>query len=145
MLCRKRYSSKPFWLNRNYDGRFNQVDDWIKVNGVEGIVEDIGMRTTKIRKFNKAVVAVPNSQIANSNIINYSRRKNRRINMNIGLTYSSTKKQIESVISDIREMLLNHQGIDKDQVLIVRFESFGASELNIFIYCYNHSGQWREY
>jgi len=122
-----------------------KVDDWIKVNGVEGIVEDIGMRTTKIRKFNKAVVAVPNSQIANSNIINYSRRKNRRINMNIGLTYSSTKKQIESVISDIREMLLNHQGIDKNQVLIVRFESFGASELNIFIYCYTNSPRWREY
>jgi MscS family membrane protein len=122
-----------------------RVGDWIEVNGVEGDVEDIGMRTTKIRKFDKAVVAVPNSQIANSNIINYSRRKNRRIKMNIGVTYSTTKSQIEKIISDIRQMLQEHPNIDKDEVLLVRFDSFGASELSIFIYTYTNSPKWKEY
>ncbi len=102
-----------------------RVGDWIKVNDVEGIVEDIGMRTTKIRKFNKAIVAVPNSQIANSNIINYSRRRVRRIKMFIGVTYNTRKEQMQKILDDISSLLINHPDIDKNHSPIVRFDNFG--------------------
>jgi MscS family membrane protein len=122
-----------------------KVGDWIEVNDIEGIVEDIGMRTTKIRKFDKALVAVPNNQIANSNIINYSRRRVRRIKMTIGVTYDTTKTQIENILKDIKNMLLNHPEIDKNHDPVVRFYEFGASELVIFIYTFTNTPKWREY
>ena len=122
-----------------------KVGDWIEVNGVEGVVQDIGMRTTKIRRFDKAVVAVPNSEIANSNIINYSRRDVRRIKMTIGVTYDTTKAQIQKIVQDIYNMLLSHPHIDKNHTLIVRFDEFGASELAIFIYTFTDTANWQEY
>jgi MscS family membrane protein len=122
-----------------------RVGDWIKVNDVEGIVEDIGMRTTKIRQFDKALVAVPNSQIANLNIINYSRRRVRRIKMVIGLTYDTTKSQIQNILKDISQMIAQHPNIDKNHEPVIRFQEFGASELAILIYTFTNTPKWREY
>ena len=122
-----------------------RVGDWIEVNDIEGIVEDIGMRTTKIRKFDKALVAVPNSQIANLNIINYSRRRVRRIKMTIGVTYDTTASQIQNILKDIKHLLLFHPEIDKNHDPVVRFYEFGASELVIFIYTFTDTPKWREY
>jgi MscS family membrane protein len=122
-----------------------RVGDWIEVNDIEGIVEDIGMRTTKIRTFDKAIVAVPNSQIANSNIINYSRRGVRRVKMLIGVTYDTKREQIENIIKDISSLIKEHPGIDKNHSPIVRFDNFGASELNILIYTFTNTAKWREY
>jgi len=76
-----------------------RIGEWIKIDGVEGIVKDIGMRTTKIRTFKKSLVTLPNQLIANSHIENFSRREVRRIKMKIGLTYSTTSAQIESIVN----------------------------------------------
>ncbi len=122
-----------------------KIGDWIKVNDVEGTVEDIGMRTTKIRTFQKSLVVVPNQIVANSNIENFSRRNSRRIKMHIGLTYDTTNTQIEAIIKDIKNMLLNHSGIDKESTLMVNFVNFGDSAQEILVYAFTNTANWQEY
>jgi MscS family membrane protein len=122
-----------------------KVGDWIKIGDVEGIVEDIGLRTTKIRSFEKSLITVPNQVLANQSLENFSRRNVRRIKMTVGVTYSTTREQMVGILEDIRNMLKNHPGIAKDQLLMVYFTDFGDSSLDIFIYCFTNTANWEEY
>ena len=122
-----------------------RIGEWIKVNGVEGTVEDIGMRTTKIRSFEKSLITVPNQIVANNPIENFSRRGIRRIKMRIGLTYGTSGEQVGKIVEEIKYMLHNHQGISHKDTLLVNFESFGDSALNIFIYTFTSTANWKKY
>ncbi len=122
-----------------------KIGDWVKIGSVEGVVEDIGIRTTKIRSFQKSLITVPNSYIANNPIENFSRRSIRRIKMVIGITYDTPRENLLAIVNDIREMLKNHPNISKDQTLLVFFDEFGDSSLNIFIYCFTNTAVWTEY
>ena len=122
-----------------------RIGEWIKVNGVEGIVEDIGMRTTKIRTFEKSFVVVPNSIVANTNIENFSRRGIRRIKMVIGLTYDTRTAQMQKITYDLRSMFTAHPGIAHDQTLLIRFDRFEDSYLGIFVYAFTNTSDWARY
>lgn len=122
-----------------------RIGEWIKVNGVEGTVEDIGMRTTKIRSFGKSLITVPNQIVANNPIENFSRRGVRRIKMRIGLTYSTSSEQIIKIVEEIKYMLHNHEHISQKETLLVNFESFGDSALNVFIYTFTSTANWEKY
>ncbi len=122
-----------------------KLGEWIKVNGVEGTVEDIGMRTTKIRTFEKSIVVVPNSIVASSNIENFSRRGIRRIKMVIGLTYDTNPQQIKNIVTNIKQMLKSHPNIAQNQTLLVRFDRFDDSSLGIFIYTFTNTSDWEKY
>ena len=122
-----------------------KIGDWIKVDGVEGIVEDIGMRTTKVRTFYKSLVVVPNQIVANSHIENFSRRDKRRIKMRVGLTYDTTIEQVEKIVADIKDMLQKHPNIAQDETMLVNFDNFGDSAKEIFIYTFTNSAVWQEY
>ncbi len=122
-----------------------RIGEWIKIGEVEGIVEDIGMRTTKIRSFGKSLIMLPNQVIANSPIENFSRRGVRRIKMTIGVTYSTTSQQMEKILSDIKTMLKNHENISQKETMLVNFTSFGESSLNIFIYTFATTANWAKY
>ncbi|NKQ41517.1 MAG: mechanosensitive ion channel [Sulfurovum sp.] len=112
---------------------------------VEGVVEDIGMRTTKIRTFEKSLITMPNQVVANSPIENFSRRGIRRIKMTIGITYDTSEAQITKIISEIQYLLYNHEYITNEETLMVNFNSFGDSSLNIFIYCFTKTSNWKTY
>ena len=122
-----------------------RIGEWIRVNGVEGTVEDIGMRTTKIRSFQKSLITVPNQIIANHPIENFSRRGIRRIKMRIGLTYGTKEAQINNIVQEIKYMLHHHEGISQKDTLLVNFESFGDSSLNLFIYTFAATANWEKY
>ena len=122
-----------------------RIGEWIKIDGVEGVVEDIGMRTTKIRSFKKSLITLPNQMLANSPIENFSRRGIRRIKMNIGLTYDASSQQIEKVIMDIKTMLRNHKGIAQNETMMVNFTSFDDSSLGILIYTFSKTSNWEKY
>jgi len=122
-----------------------RIGEWVKVGGVEGVVEDVGMRTTKIRSFQKTLITVPNQLVANQPIENFSRRGIRRIKMHIGLTYGTTSEQIVKIKHDIRQMLRDHEGISQKDSLMVYFDSFGDSSLNIFIYTFTATANWAKY
>ncbi|NPA03251.1 MAG: mechanosensitive ion channel family protein [Epsilonproteobacteria bacterium] len=122
-----------------------KIDDWIKVGDVEGTVEEIGLRTTKIRTFEKSLVTVPNQIIANNPIENFSRRSVRRIKMRIGLVYSTSREQMKAIVRDIRKMLQHHPNISKKATLLVNFDQFNDSDLSIFIYCFTNTANWAKY
>ncbi len=119
--------------------------EWVKVAGVEGVVEAVGMRTTKIRSFEKSLFTIPNHLIANNPIENFSRRGVRRIKMSVGLTYDTSSIQVENIVSQIREMLQKHPKISQKETLLVNFNNFGDSALDIFIYAFSNTAQWSQY
>jgi len=121
-----------------------KTGEWVRVGEAEGIVEDIGMRTTKIRAFDKRLIVVPNSVIANSNVENFSRRDRRRIMMRLGLTYDTTLETMEKILNDIRNMLLEHPHIHNEPILIY-FDEYQDSSLSIFCYFFTKTAVWDEY
>jgi MscS family membrane protein len=109
------------------------MGDWIKTPSVEGVVEDISFRSTQIRTFAQAVVTVPNATLANEPITNWSKMGKRQITFQLGVQYDTSRTRLERVVRRIENMLRNHEDIDQETIL-VRFESFGDSSLNILLY-----------
>jgi len=120
------------------------VGDWVKTSEFEGVVEEIGFRSTKIRTFAKTLVNVPNSSLANMVIDNIDARSVRRIKMRIGLTYDTTPAQMNAAIKGIEQILLEHPGVDQSYKL-VKFDEFEDSSLSIFLYYFSASKVWDEY
>ena len=121
-------------LNIITDNSFSQ-GDWIEAGEVEGTVVDIRMRTTRIRTFENAMITVPNAQLANMSILNWSKRViGRRIKMSLGITYDSKMSDIESLANDIKEMLQNHPLIATSKLNIDKKKSSDISEDFFYIF-----------
>ena len=80
------------------------IGDWIVAGKVEGIVEDITFRSTKVRTFAQALVAVPNASLAKEPITNWTRMGKRRVNFSLGVDYSTPRQALERCIHKIREL-----------------------------------------
>ncbi|WP_201265531.1 mechanosensitive ion channel family protein [Mariprofundus sp. EBB-1] len=120
------------------------VGDWIKTAEFEGVVQEVGFRSTRIRTFERTLVNVPNSALANMVIDNIDGRSERRISMRLGLTYDTTPAQMRAAIAGIEEILRNHPGVDQSYKL-VKFDEFDASSLSIFLYYFSSSKVWADY
>jgi MscS family membrane protein len=121
-----------------------RIGDWIKAGDMEGTVEEIGFRSTKIRTFAKTLISVPNNVIANLPLDNFSRMPKRRIKLTIGVTYDTSAEQMASAVEKIRELLRHHQAIDQD-FWLVNFTDFGSSSLDIMVYCFTTTTVWGDY
>lgn len=122
-----------------------KVGDWIQVgNKVDGDVEQIGFRSTKVRTWPKTLMSIPNKVLATEIIDNWSRMPKRRVKMTVGVTYSTTPDQMEELLKRIRKLLENDDGVDQDFAL-VRFTEFGASSLDVFLYYFTKSTKWDEH
>lgn len=119
------------------------VGDWVRSNerNIEGTVEEIGWRLTRIRTFDKRPLYVPNSIFTSISVENPSRMTNRRISETVGIRYNDISVAAK-IVDDIKAMLRNHADIDNDQTLIVNLNGFGASSLNIMIYTFTKTTQW---
>jgi MscS family membrane protein len=120
------------------------IGDWVKAGDIEGTVEEVGFRSTKIRTFAKTLVSVPNSTITNLAIDNLSRMPKRRIMLTVGVTYRTTPKEMREAVAAIRAMLGSHPAIDQEFSL-VNFTEFGASSLDILVYCFTTTTAWADY
>jgi len=120
------------------------IGDWIKAGDMEGTVEEIGFRSTKIRTFAKTLISVPNNVIANLPLDNFSRMPKRRIKLSVGVTYATTPAQMREAVQKIRELLRSHPAIDQE-FFLVNFTDFGASSLDILVYCFTRTTVWGEY
>ncbi|MFK5882561.1 MAG: mechanosensitive ion channel family protein, partial [Sulfurospirillum sp.] len=118
-----------------------KIGDWIQTPDVEGTVEGIGIRSTRVRAFTQSLISVPNATIANSPITNWSKMGKRRIKTRLGLTYGTTKEQMKNILEDIKSMLKNHPEIHKDTIMI-RFDEFGDSALSVFCYFFTTTTNW---
>ena len=120
------------------------VGDWIQTSSDEGVVEEIGFRSTRIRTFAKTQISVPNSVLANTAVNNWSRMPIRRVKMTVGVTYESSADQMEKAVEGIRKLLREHNEVYQD-FFLVNFTDFGASSLDIFVYYFTTTTVWAEY
>ncbi len=119
------------------------VGEWIRSpdKSLEGTVEYISWRHTRIRAFNKNPIYVPNAVFTSIVVENPSRMSHRRIKETIGLRYDDFAA-VAPIVADIKAMLEQHEGIDATQTLIVNFNQFGASSLDIMIYTFTKTTVW---
>jgi MscS family membrane protein len=122
------------------------VGEWIRSpdKSIEGTVEYISWRHTRIRAFNKNPIYVPNSVFTTIVVENPSRMSHRRIKETIGLRYDDFGV-VAAVVADIKAMLEEHPDIDQTQTLIVNFNQYGASSLDIMVYTFTKTTVWVEY
>lgn len=120
------------------------IGDWVVAGDVEGTVEDITFRSTKVRTFAHALVTVPNSALAKQPITNWTRMGRRRVNFSLGVSYSTSREQLEHCIKKIRHMLQTHPDIHP-QTIFANFEKFGESSLDIYIYFFTRTTIWAEW
>lgn len=120
-----------------YFDRPFKVGDWIYSpdREIEGVVEYIGLRLTRIRTLDRRPLYLPNSTFSSIAVINPSRMSNRRIKTDIGIRYADADK-MEAIVNDVRKMLNEHPGIDQRQYKMVHFLEFGDSSLNFEIYTF---------
>lgn len=123
-----------------------KIGDWIRSpdREIEGTVEEIGWRMTRIRTFDQRPLYVPNSIFVNISVENPSRMFNRRIKENFGLRYCDADK-MAVVIRDVKQMLIDNDEIDKSKTLIVAFDNYGDFALHFFIYTFSKTTVWVEY
>lgn len=122
--------------------------EWIKVDGiVEGTVDEIGFRSTKVIRFDKAPVHVPNAQLSDAAVTNFSRMTNRRIYWMIGVTYDTTAEQLKEIRDGIMGYIQEHDDFEKKEGLatFVRVDSFNASSIDIMVYCFTKTTVWGEW
>ncbi len=111
---------------------------------IEGTVEQIGWRLTRIRRFDKRPLYVPNSVFTTITVQNSSRMLNRRIYETIGIRYDDAGK-MSTIVGKVKSMLKNHPEIDTGQTMIVNFNSFAPSSLDFFVYTFTKTINWAEY
>ncbi|MCK7597319.1 mechanosensitive ion channel family protein [Microbulbifer sp. CAU 1566] len=123
-----------------------KVGDWVRSpdREIEGTVEDIGWRLTRIRTFDKRPLYIPNGVFTQISVENPSRMLNRRIYETIGIRYDDALL-MAPIVDDVRAMLQQHPEIDTNQTLIVNFNSFAPSSLDFFIYTFTKTTDWIRY
>ncbi len=121
-----------------------QIGDWIELNDIEGTVEVVGLRTTRVRTFANSLITIPNMMFTTEAINNWSRMKKRRIKMSLGVTYSTAPDQLNNLVNKIREIVEADDNILNDFYL-VNFDNFGPSSLDILVYCFTVTTNWAEF
>jgi len=129
-----------------YMDRPFKVGDWIRSpdKNIEGVVEDIGWRLTRIRTFDKRPLYVPNATFASISVENPSRMSNRRIYETVGVRYCDIDT-LNVILQDIRRMLAEHADIDHRQTLMVNFNKMAESSLDFFVYTFTKTTDWVRY
>jgi len=119
------------------------IGDWVRSpdREIEGTVENIGWRQTRIRTFDKRPLYIPNSVFATIALENPSRMSHRRIYETIGIRYDDVAK-MSAITDDVKKMLLEHPEIDTTQTMIVNFNSFAASSVDFFVYTFTKTTNW---
>jgi MscS family membrane protein len=109
-----------------------KVGETVKIGSNTGMVEDIGLRSTKIRLVDKSLVVIPNKLVSSEAITNLSRFTQRRIEQVVGLTYDTTPDQMTAIVEDVRRLILEEAAVDPASVMVF-FRDFSASSLDLWI------------
>ena len=118
-----------------------EVGDWIITEGVEGTVESVGFRSTRIRTFYNSQITVPNSLLTTATVDNMGRRRYRRIKTMLSLQYDTRPEQIDAFCEGIRELIRLHPYTRKDYYHVY-FNAFSGSSLAIMLYCFVECPDW---
>jgi MscS family membrane protein len=109
-----------------------KLGEWVKIGTSTGTVEDIGLRSTKIRLLDKSLVIIPNKTVSSEAIVNLSRFTHRRVEQVLSLTYDTTPEKMEEIVREIRQLIASEPGVDATAV-DVYFRDYSASSLDIWV------------
>ena len=118
-----------------------EIGDWVIAENIEGTVEQVGFRSTRIRTFYNSLVTLPNSRLTTAVVDNMGRRRYRRVKTVIGLQYSTTPEQLDAFCEGVRELIRRSPATRKDY-FHVYFDGFGESSLDVLIYCFLRVPDW---
>jgi MscS family membrane protein len=121
-----------------------RVGDFLRMGEIEGTVDHIGLRSTRIRTVDRTVVSVPNSQIANVSLETMSARDKYWFHPTVGLGYETTSDQLRAVVDGIRAMLDAHPLVDHGSAR-VRFFRLGSFSLDIDVFAYVDARDWNHF
>jgi MscS family membrane protein len=124
--------------------RAMSIGDMIKVGETQGTVDDIGFRSTRLRTLDRTVVSVPNGQIANLTLENFSVRDKFWLHPILSLHHSTTSAQMHNVLEGIRTMLEENRSIEPNSVR-VRFLRIGSYSLDVEVYAYVKARDWNQF
>lgn len=120
-----------------------ELDERIVVDGHDGMVESIGLRSTRIRTLDGHLVTIPNGELANRTIQNIGRRKHIRRLMSVSLTYDTPPEKMTEAVEIVKSLLENHEGMHADFPPRVYFSELGSDSLNLMvIYWYHPPSYW---
>jgi len=115
--------------------------DWIVVNDIEGSVEEVGLRSTKIRTFYDSLITLPNSIFITAKVDNMGQRRYRRLKCNVSLTYDTPADKIEAFCEGVRELIRLHPYMRKDYYHVY-LNSLGPSSLDVLVYVFWETPDW---
>ncbi|MEM6552602.1 MAG: mechanosensitive ion channel family protein [Planctomycetota bacterium] len=117
------------------------VGDWVVIDGHEGIVEDIGFRSTRVRTFYNSQVTIPNSNLVRAVVDNYGRRRYRRWKTHLGVQYDTPPEKLSAFTEGIRELIRLHPYTRKDYYQVYCNE-FGESAFKVLLYMFFEVPDW---
>lgn len=118
-----------------------QLGDWITVGDVDGTVERVGFRSTRVRTFYNSLISVPNRHFISATVDNWGARRYRRIKTTLSVSYSTPPEKLEAFCEGVREVIRHHPYTRKDYYHVY-FNDFGASSLNVMLYCFVEVPDW---
>ena len=121
-----------------------KIGDWITVGAVDGDVEEMGFRSTRIRTWHKSLVTLPNKMLSSVNIENWSKMNKRRVKQKLQITYDTPVEKVQQFVRGIEKILRENKDVNQD-FMLVKFTEFQASSLEIFIYYFTTTIAWVEY
>ena len=126
------FSDRPF-----------QVGDWVKIGDAEGIVEEVGFRSSRIRTFYNSLLTIPNGKIVDTVVDNYGARVYRRVFTTLNLTYDTTPEQMQAFVEGVRAILRANPHTRKDYYE-VHMSGFGAHSLDVMLYFFFKVSSWSD-
>lgn len=115
--------------------------DWVVVDDIEGTVEEVGFRSTRVRTFYNSLVTVPNAILVRAKVDNYGRRRYRRFRTHLSLTYATDPARIEQFCEGIRELIRKHPSSRKDYYE-VHLHQFSAASIDVLVYMFFQTPDW---
>ncbi len=127
--------------------RFTIGDVILVSNEVEGVVEQIGFRSTLVRRFDSTPVMIPNYKFAEQSVTNYSRRHHRRIRWLIGLEYKTSIDQLKKIRDSITKLIVENNDFAKNENsnFFIRIDSFSDSSIDMLVQAFTVTNEWSEY
>jgi len=118
-----------------------QIGDWVNYNGMDGTIEEVGFRSTRVRTFYNSIITIPNGKIADTHVDNYGMRVYRRFSTKITITYDTPPELVEVFVEGLREIVRNHPDTRKDYYE-VHLNDLGATALEILFYIFFETKDW---
>jgi len=118
-----------------------QIGDWVQIKEIDGSVESVGIRSTRVRTFYNSVITVPNNELINATIDNYGARKYRRIKTMLAVAYNTPVEKIEAFCEGIRQLIREHP-YTRNDYYHVYLNEFADHSLNVLLYCFVETPDW---